>query len=334
MGLMHCNAHLPRRAPRPSTSLLGALALLALPAFTACVRTETYDDAIAGLGQARAEAAQKAAEAAKNGAQAAGLFAEAARLNGEVGSLRQDAAARDARLEELAIARSNDAKKLDDLVALNGELSQRLRAAGQSVEALAGEKGSLAKTLADTRTRLEELRRQQTAAEARAAQFRELLARFRKMIDAGQLKVVTRDGRMLLELPNDVLFDSGRTDIRELGLRTLAEVAKVLATLPDRRFQVAGHTDDVNIQTARFPSNWELSTARAVAVVKLLIERGMAPSGLSAAGYGEFAPVATNDTAEGRTKNRRIEIALVPNLDELVTQPGGEVVASPGGAAR
>jgi chemotaxis protein MotB len=331
---MHWKAHGPGRAPRRSTLGIGALAPFALLAFTACVRTETYDEALAMLGQARADAAQREAEAAKGGAHAAGLYAEAVRLNGEVGRLRQELAAREARLEELAVSRSNEAKKLDDLVALNGELSQRLRAAGQSVEALAGEKGSLATALADTRARLEELRRQQAAAEARAAQFKDLLARFRKMIDAGQLKVVSREGRVLLELPNDVLFDSGRTDIKESGLRALAEVAKVLATMADRRFQVAGHTDNVAIQTARFPSNWELSTARAVAVVKLLIERGMAPSRLSAAGYGEFAPVATNDTAEGRTKNRRIEIALVPNLDELVTQPSGDALATPGDAPR
>src|SRR5262249_35176364 len=139
----------------------------------------------------------------------------------------------------------------------------------------------------------------------------------KKMVDAGQLKVVMRGGRMLLELRNDVLFDSGRTDLKEEGKKTLAAVAGVLRTLPDRRFQVAGHTDNVKIQTARFPSNWELSTAPAVEVVKLLVDAGMDPRNVSAAGYGEFAPVESNDTPEGRAKNRRIEIALVPNLDEL-----------------
>jgi chemotaxis protein MotB len=279
-----------------------------------CVRVEAYDEAMYNLQAARADAARFAA-------QAGALNAEVARLNAEVARLGQDLHARDARLAELAVARANDAKKVDDLVALNNELSQRLRAAGQSVEALSGEKGSLSKALSETRARLEELRRQQAAAEARAAQFRELATRFQKLVDAGQLKVVMRGGRMVLELSNDVLFDSGRTELKEIGKKTLVEVAHVLKTMQDRRFQVAGHTDNVKIQTARFPSNWELSTARAVEVLKLLVDAGMDSRNLSAAGYGEFAPLETNDTAEGRAKNRRIEITLVPNLEELVAVP-------------
>jgi chemotaxis protein MotB len=298
-----------------------ALALLPLSC-TACVRVELYDEAIYHLNAARAEAA-------RNGAQAAQLGAEVQRLNGEVAKLAQDLKARDARLAELTLAHSNDAKRIDDLVALNNELSQRLKAVGQSVEALSGEKGSLSKALAETKARLEELRRQQAAAEARAAQFRELAARFQKLVDAGQLKVTMRHGRMVLELPNDVLFDSGRTDIKEVGKKTIAEIAGVLRTMPDRRFQVAGHTDNVQIHTPRFPSNWELSTARAVEVVKLLVDAGMDSRNLSAAGYGEFSPLESNDTPDGRAKNRRIEITLLPNLDELVGVPE----ASHGGAA-
>lgn len=287
----------------------------------ACVRETTYEVALANLAQARGEAE-------RNGAQAAALTARVAALEAEVARLGAAIAARDGQLGELTLAHANDAKKVDDLVALNSELSQRLRAVGQSIETLVGEKGSLAKALADTRTRLEELRRQQAAAEARAAQFRDLLARFSKLIDAGQLKVVMRGGRMLLELANDVLFDSGKTEIKDVGKKTLGEIASVLKTMPDRRFQVAGHTDNVKIQTARYPSNWELSTARAVEVVKLLIEAGMDPRSLSAGGYGEFAPVDSNATGEGRMKNRRIEIALVPNLEELVSLPAAEPAAA------
>ncbi|MFT3774186.1 MAG: OmpA family protein [Minicystis sp.] len=302
-------------------ALAGRLAILAIPlAGAACVRVEAYDEAVYQMQAARADAAQKAA-------QNAALSAEVARLNAEVARLGQDVQIRDAKLAELMVVRSNDQKRIDDLVALNNELSQRLKSVGQSVETLAGEKGALAKALADTKTRLDELRRQQAAAEARAAQFRDLVTRFQKLVDAGQLKVVMRGGRMLLELANDVLFDSGRTDLKDEGRRTLAEVARVLRTMPDRRFQVAGHTDNVKINTARFPSNWELSTARAIEVLKLFVEAGMDAKGLSAAGYGEFAPVAGNDTPDGRAKNRRIEIALVPNLEELVSVPGAEAPA-------
>jgi chemotaxis protein MotB len=296
---------------QPARSAALALLLLA-PALgsAGCVRQELYDSAVANLAAARDQAA-------RSGQAANAANVEIQRLNGELARLDGEVKARDARLAELGVARANDAKKIDDLVALNNELAERLKKVGQSVETLSGEKGSLSKALAETKARLEELRRQQAAAEARAAQFKDLMARFQKLVDAGQLKVIMRGGRMVLELSNDVLFDSGRTELKEVGKKTLAEIASVLRTMPDRRFQVAGHTDNVKIATPRFPSNWELSTARAVEVVKLLVDDGMDSRTLSAAGYGEFAPLGTNDTPEGRSKNRRIEITLVPNLDEI-----------------
>ena len=122
---------------------------------------------------------------------------------------------------------------------------------------------------------------------------------------------------MLIALESDVLFDSGKTNLKPAGQTALAKVAQVLAGITDRKYQVAGHTDDVPIHTARFPSNWELSTARAVEVVNFLIANGMKPQQVSAAGFGEFDPVAANDSPEHRAQNRRIEIVLQPNLSEL-----------------
>jgi chemotaxis protein MotB len=95
----------------------------------------------------------------------------------------------------------------------------------------------------------------------------------------------------------------------------------VLRTIAGRRFQVAGHTDNVAITTARFRSNWDLSAARAVEVVRILIAQGLKPELVSAAGYGEFDPIAPNDTPQSKGKNRRIEITLQPNIDELVAVP-------------
>jgi chemotaxis protein MotB len=91
----------------------------------------------------------------------------------------------------------------------------------------------------------------------------------------------------------------------------------VLASLKDRQFQVGGHTDNKSIHTKRFPSNWELSGARAIDVGQLLIEYGVPGNRISAAAYADTQPTDSNETKEGRAKNRRIEIALQPNLDEL-----------------
>ena len=129
--------------------------------------------------------------------------------------------------------------------------------------------------------------------------------------------LIVRDGRMIIALESDVLFDSGKTVIKPAGQTALAKVAQVLAGITDRKYQVAGHTDDVPIHSARFPSNWQLSTSRAVEVVNFLITSGMKAQQLSAAGYGEFDPVAPNDTPENRALNRRIEIVLEPNLADL-----------------
>jgi chemotaxis protein MotB len=273
------------------------------------VSEDTYKKSLDDLHRARIETSQRGVEVMA--------------LRAQVYRLMTDVQDRDLRLSDATTAQAGMIRKLDELAVLNAELSERLRKAGQSVAQLSGERGSMAAALAETRARLEELARQQAAAEARAAQFRDLAARFQKMVDAGQLHVAIRNGRMLIELPNDVLFDSAKTDIKPAGKKALDEVAKVLAGMPGRKFQVAGHTDNVKIKGNRFASNWELSTARAVEVVKLLIESGMPPESLSAAGYGEFAPAAANDTPEGRAKNRRIEIALVPNLDEMVKAPSG-----------
>jgi chemotaxis protein MotB len=151
--------------------------------------------------------------------------------------------------------------------------------------------------------------------------FRELALKLRKMVDAGELKISLRDGRMVLQLPNEVLFDSGRTDLKPAGKDALSSIAQVLKTIEKRQLQVAGHTDNVPIQNSAFASNWELSCARALAVVHFLIAQGVPPDLLSAAGYGPFDPAASNDNPTGRQANRRTEIVLQPNIDELVAVP-------------
>jgi chemotaxis protein MotB len=96
----------------------------------------------------------------------------------------------------------------------------------------------------------------------------------------------------------------------------------VLAGMADRHFLVAGHTDNVPIKTHKFRSNWELSTQRAVEVTRLMVEGGMKPSQLGAAGYADFDPAASNDTPDGQKQNRRIEIVVEPNLSELPSLEG------------
>jgi chemotaxis protein MotB len=126
---------------------------------------------------------------------------------------------------------------------------------------------------------------------------------------------------MVLDLPNDIVFDSGRADIKPAGAKDLDAVADILKSMPDRHFQIAGHTDNVPIATAKYQSNWALSTARAVEVIHYLTNHGVKPDQLSASGYADVDPVATNATPEGRSQNRRLEITLQPHITEVVRAP-------------
>ncbi len=213
-------------------------------------------------------------------------------------------------IAELTAKRDGLQKEVDEATAMSGTMKARLEQLGQNVETLTKDK-------AEAAARLEELRKQKAAADARLATFKSLLSKLRAMIDSGQLKVIIRKGRMIIALPNDILFDSGKTSVKKEGKAALEKVAQVLATVADRDFLVAGHTDDLPIKTAQFPSNWELSTARAVEVVRFLVTKGMTGKVLSAAGFAEFDPVIANDSDDHRAQNRRIEIVLQPNIGDL-----------------
>lgn len=168
---------------------------------------------------------------------------------------------------------------------------------------------------AELEARLQELRKLREDSQRNARLYDDLVSKLRSMIDAGQLEVTNERGRLVINLPQDILFSSGSASLGREGITAISEVGKVLATIGDRRFQVEGHTDNVPISTSRFPSNWELSAARALAVVKLLIDSGVQEESLSGAGYGEFSPRVPNDSAKQREQNRRIEIVLVPDFD-------------------
>lgn len=164
---------------------------------------------------------------------------------------------------------------------------------------------------------LDELRDEQRRRQQELKTFKELFARLQALIDAGTIQVSFRKGRMIVELPSAVLFDSGRTELKAEGKAAIEKVTEALATVAHRDLMIAGHTDTVPINTRRYKNNWELSTQRAVVVVNYMIEKGLPPDHLAAAGYGEMDPIADNATEEGKAKNRRIEIQLMPDLGEL-----------------
>ncbi|MDD5307197.1 MAG: OmpA family protein [Deltaproteobacteria bacterium] len=231
-------------------------------------------------------------------------------------------------LEEANAANKKLDQKIFELRAENQTLAKRLTELGDNVQKLLGEKSNLAEDLAATRDREARLKREQEAQKARLAKYRQVIEKFRSLVSSGKLKIRIVRGRMVVELPSNILFPSGKDNLTDEGKAALTELAQILMTISDRDFQVAGHTDNVPIaRGGRFGSNWELSTARAVTVVKYMQEAGVNPARLSASGYAEYQPAASNDTEEGKATNRRIEIVLMPNLDELpdMSQVEGEL---------
>ncbi len=273
----------------------------------ACVPQAEHDDLKRELDSARTALSQLDAhvgglerEREKNLAQLERYREELEAAHREAEAMRRDlemtAVQRDARATELANA-------MKDQAALE-----------ESIEAM-------------TRA-LAEANERELAAQQRVYEFKRLLKRFQKLIDAGKLRIKIVDGRMVLELPTDILFASGSAKFSPEGEAALQEVGAVLSEMADRKFQVEGHTDNVPIDNRKFANNWELAAGRALGVRDTLEAAGMKPTQLSAASFGETRPVADNGSEAGKAANRRIEIVLVPDLSAL---PGAEELKRAGG---
>lgn len=249
-------------------------------------------------------------------------------LAADLAKARDELTAARTESKDLSVA-LQEAETAAELLGANiADLEDQLRTAevrAQEAETeLAGvlkDKSNLSASVEEMQQALAELQRLRAAAEVRAGMYRSVLNKFKTLIDNGTLKAKIVDGRMVLELRTDILFDSGKAKLSDEGAATVREVGKLLAELSDRRFQVEGHTDNVPIKTKAFPSNWELASARAITVVNEMIAAGMPATNISAAAYADTRPAASNATDEGRAQNRRIEIVLIPDLSDL---PGAE----------
>ncbi|MCB1947616.1 flagellar motor protein MotD [Nitrosomonas sp.] len=139
------------------------------------------------------------------------------------------------------------------------------------------------------------------------------------LVDNGKVRVTQSNLGITVEINASVLFSPGEAQLSDDSIETLQAVAQVLKQ-HNHEIQVEGHTDNLPIHNAFFPSNWELSTARASSVIRLFINSGLSGQKLTAIGYGENRPVETNDTIEGRMRNRRVTIMIMSNEQEKVTE--------------
>ena len=203
----------------------------------------------------------------------------------------------------------------------HGKLNRTSQALSDCKEDLQNNKATLAVLRTEREATLE-------AEGRRTAAYRDIERRLLEAFDTGTLKIFIRNGKLVVRLPNRILFDLGQSRLKPEGAAALGRIAGVLKTLNGREFLVAGHTDNVPVsrKSTLYKSNWELSQMRALTVLLALERQGVRPKQIAATGYGEHQPEAANDTKEGRARNRRTELIVMPLLDELPRMPREEIL--------
>ncbi len=248
---------------------------------------------------------------------------ELAKTKSERDKLQNDYTAASNNLKNLQSSYSalekNSSDELQSNMNKNRELLAKLEA---KEKALAAEQARLDKLKADLQTsstRLAELENIMAQKDAAMKKLKETLSKALNSFEGKGLTVEQKNGKVYVSMENKLLFGSGSWAVGTEGRRAVTEVGKVLGVNPDITVQIEGHTDDVKYQgSGPIADNWDLSTKRATAIVQILLENKSINAGnITAAGRSEFAPIAGNDSAEGKAKNRRIEIILTPKLDEI-----------------
>ena len=239
--------------------------------------------------------------------------AEATRLRQEY----EDEVAKRAVLQERIAAMQ---LQLDTLVADVNSLREKIRSDEDSLTVKEGELRAARDRLVELQALVDELSKSKKKLEAakvelekKSGEYEQLASSLRGEIEAGRIELMELRGRTTVKMKDKILFASGSATIGPDGKGALRKVADALRGMQGKVIRVEGHTDNVPTgTTGPFPSNWELSTARALAVVHFFQDVGVDPTRISGAGFAEFQPIAPNDTPEGRSLNRRIEIVLVP----------------------
>lgn len=220
------------------------------------------------------------------------------------------------RLEAIQLARTEAINATEEFSKRAGDCKVELDGALAKLDGLTQEKEALAHKASELTTTLEQ---REEELERLMATYDSLEEKMAAEIKRGDVKLSQSEGRIQVDLIDKVLFESAQAEVSLRGEEVLTRLGAILKGVEDRQIQISGHTDDAPITLpdlkAKFATNWELSTARAVNVVRFLTEKAQVkPARLLAAGYGQYRPIAANATPKGRAANRRIEILLLPPL--------------------
>jgi chemotaxis protein MotB len=235
------------------------------------------------------------------------------------GEYMQKAGEAEARTKELAALQ----QKFDDLSAenklLKAEKAKLTKDRDDLDKILKTESSSLSRNIVELRQKIADLeaenaqlKKKEVEIKTESNTYKDLLKEMKGEIAQGQITITELKGKLTLDVVDKILFASGDAAVKKEGLAVLKRVIEILKTVNDKAIRIEGHTDNKPIHTARYPSNWELAAARAINVTHYLQQQGIDPMILSAVAFGEYKPLADNGTAEGRAKNRRIAIVLIP----------------------
>jgi len=302
---------------RPKVALLMLVAIFTL---SGCVAKSDFTAKVAELDSTKSdlanlEAKQKGTEKslADEKKKNEELTAKAADLEKQKAGLEKEKAAL---LQENANIKSALEMNKSQLTKENVELKNKVSENTARIKVLEDELAEKNKEIAALKAQADQLAQEKERAIASVKNtYDSLLTELKQEIKQGEIQITQLKDKLTVNMVDKILFDSGSAVIKKNGEKVLDRVGEILKGVTGRQIKVEGHTDNVPISSRlaeKFPSNWELSTARATTVVRYLQERGVNPGVLSAEGYAEFHPVATNDTDAGKSANRRIEIVLIP----------------------
>jgi chemotaxis protein MotB len=295
------------------------LAIAGIILLAGCVSTKKYEASLTNINTLETEQAvleetlnQTRSKLAEETAVRAALENEAAGLRNEIEEL--------SRQKESLFALNKDIN--ETIARLSDEKLSVLKEKELEMTRLSKEKErALAKLSEEKLLTIQEKERSITEMKQT---YENLVSELNDEIRKGEIAVTQLRDKLTLSMVEKILFDSGSADIKKNGKAVLDRVAEILIKVTDRQIRIEGHTDNVPIGpvlAVKFPTNWELSTARSTTVVRYLQEKGVDPGFLSAAGYSEYRPVDSNESDDGRARNRRIEIVLIPlDVDRIIQQ--------------
>jgi len=287
------------------------LSVLTLLIVASCVSKDEY------LGKVQ-ESEDLSSELLAVKSQNAKLEREKEQLDGEKKELKLEVLSLE---EEIARLKENSTNLVEVSEARSNKMIKRVEELEQGIAELEKEHGRLLEENESLRAKTLDLEVQKKEEVlTMTTTYNDLLEDMKSEIERGNVTITQLKGKLKVNMVDEILFDSGKTTVKAEGVKILKRVGSILLNVKDKTISIEGHTDNVPIGAdlaKRYPTNWELSVARATNVARYLQDKvGVDPSLLSATGYGEFRPIASNKTTQGRAKNRRIEIVIVPKRVE------------------